>query len=151
PMPSSSLPGTQTERAAPRPLFGLAPGGVCRAVPVTRNAVRSYRTLSPLPVTGEPAHRRSTLCCTFRPLATPRRYPAPCPVELGLSSTPSRMPRSSLASRHQPCLIQLEEPARAPHPRSEPPSTTRINRARFRARSAQERTRTSTPFPAPDP
>jgi len=30
-------------------LLGLAPGGVCRAVPVTRNAVRSYRTLSPLP------------------------------------------------------------------------------------------------------
>src|SRR5262245_20401436 len=34
--------------AAP-PLFGLAPGGVCRAVPVARTAVRSYRTLSPLP------------------------------------------------------------------------------------------------------
>ncbi|MEY4239616.1 MAG: hypothetical protein RL339_2217 [Pseudomonadota bacterium] len=31
------------------PLFGLAPGGVCRAVPVTRPPVRSYRTLSPLP------------------------------------------------------------------------------------------------------
>ncbi len=30
-------------------LFGLAPGGVCRAVPVTRTAVRSYRTVSPLP------------------------------------------------------------------------------------------------------
>ena len=34
-------------------------------------------------------HRRSTLCCTFRRLATPGRYPAPCPAELGLSSTPS--------------------------------------------------------------
>src|SRR5579872_1683702 len=30
-------------------LFGLAPGGVCRAGPVARPAVRSYRTLSPLP------------------------------------------------------------------------------------------------------
>ena len=30
-------------------LFGLAPGGVCRAASVTRRAVRSYRTLSPLP------------------------------------------------------------------------------------------------------
>jgi len=30
-------------------LFGLAPGGVCRAVFVTENAVRSYRTVSPLP------------------------------------------------------------------------------------------------------
>ncbi len=27
-------------------LFGLAPGGVCRAASVTRRAVRSYRTLS---------------------------------------------------------------------------------------------------------
>src|SRR5437868_4148600 len=30
-------------------LFGLAPDGVFRAVPLTRNAVRSYRTFSPLP------------------------------------------------------------------------------------------------------
>ena len=30
-------------------LFGLAPGGVCRADSVTRVAVRSYRTVSPLP------------------------------------------------------------------------------------------------------
>src|SRR5690606_39476864 len=28
------------------PLFGLAPGGVCRAAPVTSRAVRSYRTKS---------------------------------------------------------------------------------------------------------
>ena len=38
------------ERATPRPLFGLAPGGVCHATPVTSSPVRSYRTLSPLPV-----------------------------------------------------------------------------------------------------
>ena len=30
-------------------LFGLAAGGVCRAVGVTIDAVRSYRTISPLP------------------------------------------------------------------------------------------------------
>src|SRR5687767_7218957 len=34
----------------PRSLFGLAPGGVCRAPRVTAGAVRSYRTISPLPV-----------------------------------------------------------------------------------------------------
>jgi len=33
-------------------LFGLAPGGVYHAGPVTRPAVRSYRTLSPLPRRG---------------------------------------------------------------------------------------------------
>ena len=32
-----------------RPLFGLAPHGVYPAVPVARDAVRSYRTISPLP------------------------------------------------------------------------------------------------------
>ena len=34
---------------AMRFLFGLAPGGVCHAVPVTGYAVRSYRTFSPFP------------------------------------------------------------------------------------------------------
>src|SRR5271156_3038868 len=33
----------------PASLFGLAPGGVCRAVGVATRAVRSYRTISPLP------------------------------------------------------------------------------------------------------
>jgi len=38
-----------TERAAPRPLFGLAPHGVYPANRITAIAVRSYRTFSPLP------------------------------------------------------------------------------------------------------
>ena len=59
PTASSSLPGTRTGRAAPRPLFGLAPGGVCRATSVTSGPVRSYRTLSPLPV---PLARPSAVC-----------------------------------------------------------------------------------------
>ncbi len=44
--------GSRRERAtqAPTPsLFGLAPGGVYLAMTVTSHAVRSYRTLSPLP------------------------------------------------------------------------------------------------------
>jgi hypothetical protein len=43
-------------------LFGLAPGGVYPAIDVTADAVRSYRTLSPLP---RPKRRRSSLCGTF--------------------------------------------------------------------------------------
>jgi len=31
-------------------MLGLAGGGVCHAVIVTNNAVRSYRTISPLPL-----------------------------------------------------------------------------------------------------
>jgi hypothetical protein len=76
PAASSSLPGTRLERAAPRPLFGLAPGGVCRAARVTASPVRSYRTLSPLPVRRANAgHRRSALCCTFRRSGRPRGSP----------------------------------------------------------------------------
>ena len=37
--------------SAPR-IFGLAAGGVCRATRVTTRAVRSYRTISPLPARG---------------------------------------------------------------------------------------------------
>ena len=58
---SRGLPGRRLENALGRPLlaypmpplFGLAPGGVCRAVLVAENAVRSYRTVSPLPVTRD--------------------------------------------------------------------------------------------------
>jgi hypothetical protein len=47
---SCGLPRTQAERAAPHPLFGLAPSGVYHATPVSGGPVRSYRTFSPLPV-----------------------------------------------------------------------------------------------------
>ncbi len=50
PATSCGLPGIRTGRATPHPLFGLAPGGVYRATPVTSGPVRSYRTFSPLPV-----------------------------------------------------------------------------------------------------
>jgi hypothetical protein len=40
--------GSPGFRPAPS-LFGLAPGGVCRAACVAAGAVRSYRTVSPLP------------------------------------------------------------------------------------------------------
>src|SRR5689334_7640568 len=58
------------------------------AVPpcVATGAVRSYRTVSPLPAPFLTL-RRSILCCTFRRLTPPRRYLAPCPQEPGLSST----------------------------------------------------------------
>ena len=60
--------GASPERPAP-PLFGLAPGGVCRAASVAGGAVRSYRTVSPLPLRVAP-RGRSHLCGTF-PGVTP--------------------------------------------------------------------------------
>ena len=66
-------------------LFGLAPGGVCPAAFVAEDAVRSYRTFSPLPaftLTG--FGRRFVLCGTVPEIGAPRgslspagRYPAP--------------------------------------------------------------------------
>ena len=47
----SGLPGI-SERAA-RSLLGLAPGGVYKPPGSPRTLVRSYRTFSPLPVTGD--------------------------------------------------------------------------------------------------
>jgi len=44
---------------------------------------------------------RSTLCCTGRGLAPPRRYLALCPVEPGLSSS------SKSFARFKPAIIQL--------------------------------------------
>ena len=58
PAASSNLPGDNAGRANAS-LFGLAPSGVYRATPVASRAVRSYRTLSPLPV---PVARPSAVC-----------------------------------------------------------------------------------------
>ena len=56
-------------------LFGLAPGGVYRAPFLAVGAVRSYRTVSPLP---DASARRSVLCGTFPGVTPARRYLAPC-------------------------------------------------------------------------
>jgi hypothetical protein len=55
PCSSSNLPRNRAGHTSV-PLFDLAPGGVCPAAPVTRNAVRSYRTFSPLPGTSQTIH-----------------------------------------------------------------------------------------------
>ena len=74
------------------PIWSCSRWGLpCRSV--ARLAVRSYRTVSPLPRIPEGTVRRSALCCTFRRLSPPRRYLAPCPVEPGLSSACLRMTR----------------------------------------------------------
>jgi len=72
PRGSSSLPGDLTHRGGMRgqaplvSLFGLAPHGVYRALSVSGEAVRSYRTLSPLPSTD------SRAVCSLRHF--PSRY-----------------------------------------------------------------------------
>src|SRR5688572_9014716 len=56
----------------PALLFGLAPDGVFPAATVASDAVRSYRTFSPLPVLAD--FGGLAFCGTFRGLAPPRRY-----------------------------------------------------------------------------
>jgi len=77
--PEDPLPLSQKRAPAPS-LFGLAPGGVCRAACVAAGAVRSYRTVSPLPLphpTRGRRERRSVLCGTVPELTPAGRYPAP--------------------------------------------------------------------------
>jgi hypothetical protein len=64
-------------------LFGLAPNGVCQAIPITRDTgglLPRLFTLTP-PVAG-----RYVFCGTFLLVTKTGRYPASCPMELGLSS-----------------------------------------------------------------
>src|SRR6185369_8376555 len=86
-----------TRRVTPLPLYAvLLRVGFTEPAASPRPLVRSYRTVSPLPAACRERHARwrSALCCTFRGLAPPGSYPAPCPVEFGLSSAGSRRPRS---------------------------------------------------------
>src|SRR5215813_2978923 len=79
---------------APTPfLFGLAPGGVCRAASVAGSAVRPYRTVSPLPRLKRNAPRRSILCCTI-----PGVLPPPDVIRHRLSLEPGLS--SPAAFRH---------------------------------------------------
>src|SRR5437016_6897428 len=58
-----AYPGARRATVAARsgaPLFALAPGGACRATDVTADAVRSYRTVSPLPAS------RRAVCSLWR-------------------------------------------------------------------------------------
>lgn len=85
PRASSGLPGCSAGHTC-APLFGLAPGGVYRAAACyhPRGALLPHPFTLTCALAG---HRRSALCGTFRRLAPPRHYLAPCPVEPGLSST----------------------------------------------------------------
>src|SRR5436190_16482941 len=79
----------ERERAVPRfPIWSCSAGGLpCRR--------RSRGTRCALTAPFHPylrylavAVRRSVLCCTFRRVSAPGCYPACCPLEFGLSSTP---------------------------------------------------------------
>jgi hypothetical protein len=116
--PSGTHVAVRLERPTRKPLRAAGTSREARALPylallqvgfavppsVATGAVRSYRTVSPLPSAALAARAwpdesgpfprerlrlgRFAFCCTFRGLAPPRRYLAPRPMEPGLSSTP---------------------------------------------------------------
>ena len=75
-------------------LFGLAPGGVCLARPVTRPAGELLPHRFTLTERVRGRTRRFAFCCTFPGLATGGRYPPPYPAEPGLSSRHQSIHRS---------------------------------------------------------
>jgi len=86
-------PGETGEPAARvPPLFGLAPSGVCPAVPVARHAVRSYRTLSPLPRASRGGLLSVALSLGLPPPDVIRRCVS---MEPGLSSAAKKPQRPS--------------------------------------------------------
>jgi len=105
---SSNQPERQGQRIeAPRRLrrrasllFGFAPGGACRAADVAACAVRSYRTLSPLPDASGPCGPRPggllsvALSLGLPPPDVIRRR---IRMEPGLSSASQRRPSGRLA------------------------------------------------------
>ena len=65
--------GTAFRPARRPPLFGLAPGGVCPAAPVTGGAVRSCRSVSPLPAGRGRLLARAVCFLWHFPWGRPRR------------------------------------------------------------------------------
>ena len=80
-LPTRIFGGEAPPAMAARSLFGIAPGGACRAGSVARPAVGSYPTVSPLP--GASRWRtlrysgRFDFCGAVRRIAPPGGYPAP--------------------------------------------------------------------------
>ena len=75
PQAETSLRGYQLpDHARTASLFGIAPGGACLAGSVTRPAVRSYRTVSPLLKSKQ---KRFLLCGAIPQVTLAGRYPAP--------------------------------------------------------------------------
>ncbi len=71
-----SRPGNEAhEQVVADPYLVLLPVGFAFATSVTRSAVRSYRTLSPLPA---PKRRRFAFCGTVPEITLAGSYPAPC-------------------------------------------------------------------------
>src|SRR3982750_3334721 len=90
---SRDPPGRRSGNRLMPSLFGLAPGGACRAAAVARDAVRSYRTISTLPPLARVGGVISVALSLRSPWADVIRHRVS--VEPGLSSSRLRGQRPS--------------------------------------------------------
>jgi len=104
PPASSDLPGSRARRAASSsPTWPCSGWGLpCRP----RHRERGELLPRLFTLTGNQP-RRYVFCGTFRGITPPGRYPAPCPVELGLSSDPAG---PAIVSPAPPAMIGLRRP-----------------------------------------
>ncbi len=98
---SSNQPGQAGLKTSPRmkrilSLFGFAPGGACRAICIAADAVRSYRTFSPLPVETGGSISVALSLGLHRPGVTRRLVS----MEPGLSSAKSPRPSGHLTLKY---------------------------------------------------
>jgi hypothetical protein len=115
----AAYPGVSADGPS-SPCVALLPVGFAEPPGSPRALVRSYRTVSPLPVRGRSGdrsrHRRSVLCGTVLRVAPTGCYPAPRPAESGRSSdrcaeAPGTRPPGRLATADH-CRAQEGEPPR---------------------------------------
>jgi hypothetical protein len=129
PADSSGLPGVSADGPS-SPCVALLPVGFAKPPGSPRALVRSYRTVSPLPVRGHSGdwsrHRRSVFCGTFLRVTPTGRYPAPCPKESGRSSDrcaeapgtrpPGRLATISIVAQRAGDGLKTSRPTAAPRP-----------------------------------
>jgi len=142
PFGCAAYPYTQASNPQTRPrppgLLGLAPGGVCHAVTVTDDAVGSYSAVSPSPA----RNRQSVLCATFPRVPPGGRYPPPCSMEPGLSSTTHTA--AAITRMARPTANSTDIPASPPQEGSQMDSPVRT---KMRSHSSH-RTTSSSPAAA---
>ena len=127
------------------PYLALLQVGFAMPSRVATDAVRSYRTVSPLPALLR-VLRRSTLCCTFRGLTPPRYYLAPCPPSPDFPPRRIVMKRSDCPADSPPRHLSMTLNRQPPHRAAAAPAGRR--RCAWR-RPAGRRSQPRAPAAAP--
>jgi len=155
-------PGGMVVTIRRSPLFGLAPGGVCRAAPVAGGAVRSCRAVSPLPA-GNGFLARAVCSLWHFPWGRPRRPLAGTVFPWSPDFPPPGLPPAAAVQPsggnsdarltvwrqpvwcHRPSHIRATASSRARVPASAWPVTASGRQCRWKARSTAASAGSSAP------